>query len=318
MPNIDEYIPPARFEDALDEAVGFMRNTLNAMPQSLGDISGHLNAAQGKSLRAGLLIASAMCGRYDGARVIPLAAAVEILHLGSLVHDDIIDSADTRRGLESVQKKFGQAAAVFTGDYLFTIVFSLLSKYNRESMEDVSKAVQAICLGEILQNRFRYSWDMSLTRYIRIVSRKTAALFACSMYAGAKEGGLDEKSCRLLGRAGGYAGVMFQIVDDCLDLRSTNPDKPALKDIAEGITTLPILFALNAPSGPSLDLRGALSTGDARLAADCVIKAGGLERAQAIARRYHTKAARLLEKIPECAGRQALYMLFDKCIDRVN
>ncbi len=315
MPTYDGISPPC-FEDALHEAVGYTQNTLDAMPQSLCDISGHLNAAQGKFLRAGLLIASAMCGQYDNRRVIPLASAVEILHLGSLVHDDIIDNADTRRGLESLPKKFGQTAAVFTGDYLFTIVFSLLSKHNRESMEDVARAVQAICLGEILQNRYRYCTDMSLTRYIRIVTRKTGALFACSMYSGAKEGGLDETTCRILSRAGGYAGVMFQIIDDCLDLSAKNPEKPAFKDITEGVTTLPVLFALKSSPGLARRLRDAVSAGDTRLAADCVIKAGGLERAQAVAHYYYQKAVRQLEKIPDSAGRQALDTLFEKCIKR--
>ncbi len=308
------------FSEELSEAERYLESALSGMPSNLSDLSSHLCASKGKFLRAGLLIASAKCGEYERQRVLPLAAAVEILHLGSLVHDDIIDDADIRRGKESLQKKFGKSAAVFTGDYLFTIVFSLVSKYNRDRMEDISKAVQKICLGEILQNRYRYSYNISITRYFRIATGKTAALFALAMYAGGKEGGLDERACRALGRAGGYAGLMFQIVDDCLDfnLPGAVPDKTAFKDIAEGVASLPVLLALKSTPDLLNVLHGASNPAEIRNAARIIEDVGGLEQAHRIAVYYYEKAKKQLNIVPVCSGTQIVMHLLEKCVKRIK
>ncbi len=309
---------PAPFKAELDAAKEYTDRALSGLPVGLSEQSAHLRAGEGKFLRAGLLIASAMCGDYDRDRTLPLAAAVEILHLGSLVHDDIIDDADTRRGRPSLQKQFGPATAVFTGDYLFTLVFSLVSSHNRDRMEDVAKATRKICLGEIMQNRLRYRFYDSIASYIRIASGKTAALFAAAMYAGGKEGGLTEKQCRSLGRAGGWAGLMFQIVDDCLDLKgSAASDKPAFKDIAEGVTTLPALLALR--ENPALRELLSAAVEDPSLAvtaARAVLEAGGLDKAGQIAARCYEKARKHLSSLPDCEGRRAAEDLFERCYRR--
>lgn len=309
---------PAVFQTELDAARAYTDQALSRMPAGLAEQSAHLRAGTGKFLRAGLLIGSAMCGNYDRERVLPLAAAVEILHLGTLVHDDIIDNADTRRGQPSLQKRFGPATAVFTGDYLFTLVFSLISTYNRDRMEDVAKATQRICLGEILQNQLRYRFYDHIMSYMRIASGKTAALFAAAMYAGGKEGGLTESQCRALGRAGGWGGVMFQIVDDCLDLKgSAAADKPAFKDIAEGVTTLPTLLAMR--QNPALRELLSAATEDPALAASAaraVLEAGGLERAGEVAARCREKALKHLSDLPDCEGRRAIEALIERCYQR--
>lgn len=307
-----------RYQDELKAAVAFTRGVLKNMPDSLADISAHLLLSDGKYLRAGLVIASAMCGDYNPEAARPLAAAVEILHLGTLIHDDIIDNADLRRGVESVPHRFGASTAVYTGDYLFTMVFSLLSRHNRDRMEEVSDTVQKILLGEIRQNKHRYTFSASLLDYMRVVSGKTAALFAASMYAGAKESGLDEAAARSLGRAGGYAGVMFQIVDDCLDLTPARraADKPCLKDLEEGVSTLPVLYAL--AKNPSLLplMKAAKTAEEIRRVAEAVVDEGGLDQAWRAADKYYNKALSALANVPDCEGRRSIEEIFEKCYHR--
>ncbi len=309
-----------QYQGELAQAISFTRGTLKNMPDSLADISEHLLLSDGKYLRAGLVIASAMCGDYKPETARPLAAAVEILHLGTLIHDDIIDNADLRRGVESVPNRFGASTAVYTGDYLFTMVFSILSRHNRDRMEEVSDTVQKILLGEIRQNKHRYSYSASLLDYMRVVSGKTAALFAASMYAGAKDSGLPEDTARNLGRAGGYAGVMFQIVDDCLDLSPARQeaDKPCLKDLQEGVSTLPVLYAL--AKNPSLRplMQAAKTSEEVRRLAKAVVDEGGLAQALRAADKYYNKALAALSKVPDCEGRRSIEMIFDQCYHRAK
>lgn len=277
----------------------------------------------GKMLRPAFLLLAAKFGNYHPEKMHNLAAVVEMLHLATLVHDDIIDKAKLRRGCETIQSKYGKEYAVYIGDFLFCQCLMMLSEYDytMENMRDLSKAIARICMGEIKQYSLRYAQNINLRNYIRIISGKTAALFAMSFYVGAREAQCDEKLARLLGRIGYNVGMAFQIIDDLLDYRGDTAllGKSAQKDLKRGYYTLPLIYALEK------DKEGEIS----KILASCsfsnreiekiiqlVHKYGGLTRAQRVADRYTFKAYANIEKLPDCESKEVLKAVMPKLLER--
>ena len=197
-----------------------MRSALDTRSPSMKKIIDYLLASKGKYVRSGLMILTAKNGSYDSDRITTLAASMELVHLASLVHDDIIDDSDMRRGRESMQSRFGKDTAVYTGDYIFAKAYRLVAANYNDHIERFADRMEKLCMGEVIQNENRYNSDMNVRKYLRIISGKTAALFGLSMFLGTYEGGYSEKESRDMGRSGYYAGMAFQIIDDCLDYSS--------------------------------------------------------------------------------------------------
>lgn len=165
-----------------------------------------------------MVLLASRFGKYDEERLIPLASSVEIMHMATLVHDDIIDEAEFRRGRSTIQSRWGNDIAVFTGDFLFTRAFSIVTqKTSHENMHQLSKAIRAVCEGEIDQFESRYQHEVSLRQYLKRISRKTAMLFALSCHVGAAEAQCKPKLIRHLRQLGHDFGMAFQITDDLLD-----------------------------------------------------------------------------------------------------
>jgi len=223
-----------------------IKNLKTKNTKSIEKVIEHLLKANGKRVRAGLLILSAKIGEYDKDRILNLAASVEMIHLATLVHDDIIDDADTRRGIESIQHKFGKDSAVYTGDFIFAKAYRLLAgDYDLEENR-ITDGMEKVCLGEVFQNENKFNTDITVRKYLRIISGKTAAMFGLSMYAGAFESKLGHYKSRVIGYSGYYAGMAFQIIDDCMDY-TNSPDKMGKNtrvDLFNGIYTLPIIYAV--------------------------------------------------------------------------
>ena len=262
-------------------------------PEAIRPITTHLLSAPGKGVRTTLLFLSAM----DANGLVPketilAAAAIEILHLATLVHDDVIDEADTRRGIQSVQSKFSKKEAILCGDYLFCLAFAAISdiyepytKFARKFASAVSK----ICLGELKQYSNNYNTSIHFYEYLKTIHGKTAVLFHISAYGGALIGGASEKEIVALGKFGTYFGMIFQIVDDCKDyvLNGTQAKKPTQNDICSGVVNLPLLMTyLKEPT-----LRNTPLTID--LLQD-VQRLGGVTDAFAIAKKYEKKAKHIL------------------------
>ncbi|MBN2853191.1 MAG: polyprenyl synthetase family protein [Clostridia bacterium] len=224
-----------------------IKENLSDSPLYMKDIINHILEAKGKFIRAALVIESASLGKSDFKRVAEIAAAIEILHLATLIHDDIIDEAIMRRGTESIQHRYGKDKAVVCGDYLFAKSFSLLSSDYQEHMKYLSKGVEKICLGEIYQQTNRFNTQLTVRQYLRTISGKTAALFAMCLYAGGLEAKLKKAQLKNLIRCGYAMGMSFQIIDDCLDYNGTDLTigKSAKKDLLQGYYTLPLIYAID-------------------------------------------------------------------------
>lgn len=242
--NYWEHYP--ELQDELQAVEDYMRKNVVSKKKILTDISLNLIDAGGKRLRPAFLILAAKCGKkYNQDVLIPLAAALELIHTATLVHDDIIDESKFRRGEESIQHKWGKDMAVYVGDYLLSKAFCILSnKTSIDRLQYVSRTVKAICEGEISQYESRYQ-KITTYDYIKRIYRKTALLFALSLSAGASESKCSKKIGRALVNYGINYGVAFQIYDDLLDYTSNEKmiGKPIGNDVKQGYYTLPLIIA---------------------------------------------------------------------------
>ncbi|MDW7658034.1 MAG: polyprenyl synthetase family protein, partial [Bacillota bacterium] len=295
---------PRTLQASLDETRELIRRTLQQSDPVLADVTRHLAQGNGKNIRAAfLLAASADENGLVSQNAVTAAAALEILHLATLVHDDIIDDAPTRRGQPSVQRKFGKKTAVISGDYLFCVCFSMIAGQTQQYPQHISlftKAISGLCVGELRQHQHNRDTDLSVLGYMRIIAGKTAALFALALYAGSLLGGSDEKTCRLMGRIGYNVGILFQLIDDCLDYESTagTLQKSVKHDLTEGVITLPLIYAMQKNIGlKQLAGQANLSAAEIRDAAAEVMRLGGLNQARLVADKYYLKAGHLLEQL---------------------
>jgi len=204
--------------------------------------------SRGKMLRPRLLITvSELFGGANTASVANCAACSELLHIATLIHDDIIDEANTRRGNVTLNSRFGNEVAVIVGDYLLAIVFrALLREKDVQLMDLVLNTTQELGLGELHEVLNRNNFELTTEHYYRVIDLKTAALFALCSGLGAFLGGADEAAVKLAARYGRTLGCGFQIVDDLLDITADEDatGKPSFNDLSEGRVTLPVIDAL--------------------------------------------------------------------------
>jgi geranylgeranyl pyrophosphate synthase len=246
----------------------------------LGPASTRVAATGGKRLRPLLTIVGAALGGAFDEHVISAAAAVELVQVGSLVHDDILDHADTRRGRPTINAVEGIDHAVLAGDYILARAAELAASVSREAAALLAATLGDLCEGQVLELRDTFDPDRSLEAHLGSIRGKTAALFSCACRLGAQVGGLSERNEVALTRYGEAFGMAFQVLDDVLDLigDASRLGKPTGNDIASGVYTLPVLAALHGPGGG--DLRRLLSgplAGDGR-------DAGGPSRAADVER----------------------------------
>ena len=266
----------------------------------------------GKMLRPTLTILSARYGEYNSDKIVKLAASIEMLHMATLIHDDIIDDSKLRRNKESAQSKYGKDMAVYAGDYLLSKSLSMLNgkEYDAEHMIKLAKAIEHICESELLQfhSKFKY---MTVKNYLRVVSGKTAALFAVSMYAGSSESNCSEALSKQLGRIGYELGIAFQIIDDILDFSEDQElvGKSTRNDLKKGYYTLPVIYALQGES------EGVLNQSELILM-KLVEKNKGIEKARNLAKKYTKRAFKRIDGLPNDANKIALEYLAKSLLDR--
>lgn len=276
----------------------------------------------GKMLRPAFTIIASRFGEYNEERAHALASVMEMFHMATLVHDDIIDEAEFRRGKETVQSKYGKNYAVYIGDYLFCLCFKILattSSIERGISVD-TKVMSRICVGEIEQLNSRYNTDVSVKDYLKRISGKTAELFSLSLYIGAAESLCDKKTCRLFWNIGHNIGMAFQIIDDILDYTATDEEigKKSGKDLEDGIYTLPLILSMkNNPE----EIKKALDKDKySKEEIDDIIRLvrenGGVEEAKNMAERYSQKAFRDINKLPDNEYKQVLFEVTEKLISR--
>jgi heptaprenyl diphosphate synthase len=233
----------AYVERRLEESV----HTDHAM---LKETSLHLMKAGGKRIRPVFVLLAGQFGRYDLERIQHIAVPLELIHMATLVHDDVIDDADTRRGQLTVKSKWDNRVAMYTGDYIFAKALMVATQLTDPRIHQLlSKAIVEVCVGEMEQIRFFFRTDQTLRDYLLRIKRKTALLIAVSCQLGAIASEAPDDVSAKLYRFGYYVGMAFQIRDDILDLTGTEKElgKPPGSDIRQGNITLPVLYALNDP-----------------------------------------------------------------------
>ena len=262
-------------------------------------------ASGGKLLRpAYALLFSQFATNRNVEKSRALAAAVEVLHMATLIHDDVIDESATRRGQDTLNTAYSNRVAVYTGDYLFTVCFALLQDYVTDSNEVPlnTKGMETILIGELNQMSRKYAVNMRMRDYLSQVKGKTAQLFALSCYSGAYQ--VDNRVARQAYQIGSNIGMAFQITDDILDYSETGDviGKPAMQDVRNGIYTAPLLYAMQTHKKeiePYL-LKGAtISDSEVQEVLELVKEAGGIEKARALAEKYTNKALKQINQLPE-------------------
>lgn len=284
----------------------------------------YLLATGGKMLRpAFVLIGASFAEHEETEKLRNVAAAIETLHMATLVHDDIIDDSEMRRGQPSIQAKYSKSYAVYMGDYLFTQCFMMLSKYeySRENLFDISRGISKVCIGEMLQHQMRFKTDVRTRDYLKIISGKTAGLFAVSLGIGANIAGAEEKLSKKLARIGYNIGMAFQITDDLLDYNGDDEvvGKDVMKDLLNGYFTLPVIYALK--SDKREDLLNIINDPESIKhhipeAMAAIKSTNGIKRTEALATKYTKRAIKHIQELPECAGKEILMALVPVLLKR--
>jgi len=299
----------------LNAVEGFIRQNTRSRNKLLSKIVEDLFSAGGKRLRPALVIIAAKFGSYDSDKIVPIAGAVETLHTATLVHDDIIDRSKLRRGKVTVSEKYGSDMAVYTGDFLFTKAVFMLSKgISAEKLEQIARAVKAICEGEVDQFEDRFNLDTTVYEYLKRIHRKTAALFASACGLGADTAGCPKDVLRLLTKFGLYFGMAFQIRDDINDiiLDSGSTGKTEGSDAAKGVITLPVIYSMKgnkALKDRILSLKGkedSISLKELSEIKKMIREVGGIEKSSALLDKYIKKGLAMLEGLPQNLYRTVL------------
>ncbi len=288
-----------------------MQSPVELIPQ----LAGHLVASGGKRLRPMLTLGCArLCG-YSGSRHIALAAAVEFIHTATLLHDDVVDASDLRRGRDTANAVWGNKPAILVGDFLFSRSFELMvADGSLRILEILSRTSSVIAEGEVLQLMTQNDLQTTEDSYLEVVQAKTAELFAAASRIGAVMAERPREEEEALDRFGRNLGIAFQLVDDMLDFsaRQTELGKCIGDDFRDGKVTLPILVAYGRGDQEErafwrrvleeMDQR----VGDLEQAIELVERRGALAETLSRARAYGTTAIDALSIFPDGAERRAL------------
>jgi len=290
-----------------------------------GEIGQHLLAGGGKRLRpALLLLAARFCG-YRGDSAIRMGAVVEMIHSATLIHDDVIDGADTRRGRPSANSRWGNHMSVLAGDWLYMQSFQMaLGERNFQILDILIELTQSMVEGELLQLTKLGRMDLTEQDAMDLSYRKTACLFSGCAQLGAVIAHQSEACERAMVEYGRCAGLAFQMVDDLLDFTSSSATlgKPVLSDLKEGKVTLPLIYAMENGNSAGRKLvstvlaeKGFHSVKPEQIT-DLVHESGALNRARRQAHQYAARAKEALEGFGEPEGRRALLAVPDFILDR--
>ncbi|MDD3173779.1 MAG: polyprenyl synthetase family protein [Herbinix sp.] len=297
----DDIMKVIRYEEAINLVKDKIDQNLSNSPFIIRKYTKHLISSKGKFIRANSLI---ICAEDKQGNIHPnaitLAAAIEILHLATLVHDDVIDNADLRRGDITLWKKYGKRTAVICGDYLLCVSLKLAASVTNKLdylSIDFPDYMSKLCLGELNQHINNGNLDLSVYQYLKIISGKTAALFEASFFAGAYFSGSNEKEINKYRRLGFLLGMIFQLTDDCIDFEKTEAVamKPVQSDYEQGVITLPLIHALHEiASFKDKAVHSGLSRSEIKNAVD---KSGGLVFTRMLVQKYYSKALRVIEDL---------------------
>ncbi|MBI4727982.1 MAG: polyprenyl synthetase family protein [Acidobacteria bacterium] len=295
----------------LEHVEGALRAAASSDEVLVQEAAGHLLAAGGKRFRPMLVLLAGRLGNPADPRLIPCAAAIELTHLATLYHDDVIDEAAVRRGAPSANARYDNTVAILTGDFLFARASGLAADLGTYVSRVLADTIAALCEGQIMEFAGARSLDATAGRYLEVIRRKTAALIATSCHLGAWLAGAPPELVSAATEYGEAIGMAFQLFDDVLDIAGQEEESGKVPgtDLREGVYTLPALATLagEAPGGP--DLRRALEAGDVAAALGLLRSNGALEIARRAVAQWQGRAVRAIEPVPAGAARDALERL---------
>lgn len=278
--------------------------------------------AGGKRLRPSLAWTCHQIGAGKKMEILPLMCMLELMHTASLIHDDVVDDAPTRRGVETIHQTSGRHAAVQSGDFLLGRAMEYLHLYRGTGINEALAEISLqMCLGEFQQMENLYDTKrQSMDTYFEQIKRKTAYLLACSCYCGGIAGGLPKEQCEALRSYGEQIGIAFQLKDDILDFTGTECfGKKNGQDLKRGIFTYPVLYAFaHNPKAEMEALAGKRDKTDEEVKrlVQYVRGSQGVEQTEFQIRVCSHEAIRALDAIPECDGKQALILMAQTLVKR--
>ncbi|WP_226579339.1 heptaprenyl diphosphate synthase component II [Halobacillus litoralis] len=294
-------------EDAVNE-------TIQSDNMVLRQASSQLLQAGGKRIRPVFVLLGGKFGEYDIDRMKAVAVSLELIHTASLVHDDVIDEAELRRGQPTIKSAWDNRIAMYTGDYIFARSLENLSKLeNPKAHQILAETMVELCLGEIEQIKDKYNFDQNLKTYLRRIKRKTALLIAASCRLGAIASHAREDYERALYKYGYYVGMSYQIIDDVLDFTASEKElgKPAGSDLLQGNITLPVLFSMEdlefkKQLEAAFKKKESLTSDELKPLIHTIQTNGSIERSLEVSDRYLKKAYQSLAKLPANRSKQTL------------
>ncbi len=302
----------------------FQRRATSGL-EILNAAAAHAMSSPGKRLRTALTLISGKLFTYRFDKLLPLSIAFEMTHLATLVHDDIIDQATTRRGIPTVNARYGEPVSILLGDYLFARTAGLIADVQDFRIDRLfSETVATVCEGTIIELLSARRMDTSEERYLERVNRKTACLIAACCKGGATVGGASDEQIELMNDYGVSLGIAFQIIDDVLDYTGSDQSigKPAGNDLRQGVVTLPLIYALrNEHNGRIEQVQRLLASeapgeDDVAAVVRWVNATPAIQESLEVAREYAMRAKSLLARFPSSSDRATLEEVVDFVLAR--
>jgi len=298
-----------------------LKRAIRSREQILTDIAAHLIYGGGKRVRPMVtLLAFLAFGGKRTKDIVDIATAIELIHTATLLHDDIIDGAEIRRGKESAYKKFGLKSTLVTGDFLFIKAFEFAGKFDETIVQWTADACALLTEGEMLQGFFNRNRAVTLDDYVEIVKRKTASLFQTGAKIGAYLAGANTTLVDETERYGLNMGIAFQMVDDILDVvgHSELLGKPTGMDLRDGNPALPIILALNEsqPAVCEAFERSRPTDNQITIALDAIKAGSAIQQAKSLSKSYAEEALKSVKKLPPSLYRNGLKTLVQLIIER--
>jgi len=319
--------------DEINQLILDDMSTLNARIQQrlqsevvlINQIGSHIINSGGKRLRPIIHLLSAKALSYNGTQHIDLAAIIEFIHTATLLHDDVVDSSDLRRGQDTANALWGNAASVLVGDFLYSRAFEMMVEIDRMTiMAILSKATNTIAEGEVLQLLNCHDPETTEQRYLEVIHNKTAKLFESAAELGAVICDRPLEEQQAMAKYGMHLGCAFQLIDDVLDYTSSAEDmgKNLGDDLAEGKPTLPLIFAMRngTPEQASM-IREAIEKGDIDKIDsihDAIHQSGAITYTSDCAKKEAGQAIAALDFLPESNYKAALIFLANFSVNRTH
>lgn len=323
-PILQDLVPIERVWQRMAAVEGRLHDATTSGDGFLTQIAQHGLAAGGKRYRPLLAQVAAELGGKDGHDPVEAGVAVELVHLGSLYHDDVIDEADTRRGKVSVNENWTNTIAILAGDFLLARASEVAAPLGTEAVGLIARTYATLCEGQVLELQLAGDLDHGPEEYYRVIGGKTASLIRTSARLGAMTGGADAETIEAISDWAWEMGLVFQLADDVLDFVASEEwlGKPAGSDIGEGTFTLPLLYAADGPDGDEIRnlLDGELSyrRADIDRVIELVVKGGHIDRVLDEATERMRASEKAAARIPENELTPIIQNLDRYLLDRVD